>query len=364
MHAKLFVGAIACLALAACGGDNTTAPREPNQFVAQFDGLWAKYDAIYPYFNYKKINWDSLRTVYRPRAANATSQAELVDVLADLLANLRDGHASLIDPNGNSRGTYQPTLFYNWNQPVWLSSALRYNLHFKNNSFAYATIASVPYIFIASWVDANISAAAVDSVIDLFPNAPAYIIDLRRNSGGDTVPAFHMAERFYDTPRAGEYILHRIGPKHSDLSPASPVTLTPRGAKPLIKPVLVLTGRASASAAEDFVSAMQVLPNVTLAGDTTAGVAGYPIIETLGNGWAYTLPTAMVLTASLHVIEWNGIAPSVYIRTTSDDFAAGIDPVFEYAVQWAMGHSAQTIAGVPHRQTSLKKWNNRQPRDQ
>ena len=344
MRVRLFVGVMACLALAACGADSPTAPSESNQFVAQFDGLWAKYDSIYPYFNYKKINWDSLRTVYRPRAVNATSQAALVDVLADMLASLRDGHVFLLDPNGNSRETYQPTAFSNWSQPVWLPYALRYNWHVKNNYFGYASIASVPYIAIATWVDANISAAAVDSVIDLFPNAPAYIIDVRVNGGGDTVPAFQVAERFYDTPRAGEFTIRRIGPKHSDLTPAIPVNLTPRGPTPLTKPVLVLTGRATVSAGEDFVSAMQALPNVTLAGDTTAGMSGYPIQEILGNGWTYSLPTTMTLTASLQVIEWNGIAPTAYVRTTPDDFAAGIDPVFEYAIQWAMTHSPQTTA--------------------
>jgi hypothetical protein len=348
MRAKLSVGVIAFLVIAACGADNTSAPTAPSQFVAQFDGLWAKYDSVYPYFIYKKINWDSLRTVYRPRAVNAMSQAELIDILTDMLSNLRDGHAFFIDPSGVEKPTYVSGAFSNWSQPVWAPYMQRYDWHLKTNYLGYATIDSVPYVFIATWKDANISAAAVDSIIDLFPNAPAYIFDVRLNDGGDTAPAFLVAERFYDTMRAGEYTLHRIGPSHSNLAPATPVYLTPRGAKAITKPVLILTGRASISAAEDFVSAMQVLPNVTTAGDTTAGVAGYPISETLGNGWTYSLPTAMVFTGAMKVIEWNGIAPSVYVRTTPADFAAGVDPVFEYAVRWAATHSGQPAAAVAH----------------
>lgn len=345
MHLRRFIGVIACLVLAACGGDATTAPTvSSNPPLAEFDALWAKYDATYPYFAYKNVNWDSLRTVYRPRAANAATQPELIDVLVEMLGNLRDGHAYITDRQGHFKSTYPPAKFVNWQQPVWYPYAQRYGVQFKSTYLAYATISTVPYILIATWLDSQISTAAVDSIIDLFPNAPAFIIDVRYNGGGDTLPAFHVAERFYDVPRIAEYTRHRNGPSHSDLEPAVPVRLNPRGSKPITAPVLVLAGRGSISAAEDFVSAMQALPNVTIAGDTTAGMAGYPVAASLAYGWGYEVPSAMVLTASMQVIEWNGIAPSVYIRTTPADFAAGVDPVFEYAIQWATAHSAPALA--------------------
>ena len=49
------------------------------------------------------------------------------------------------------------------------------------------------------------------------------------------------------------------------------------------------------------------------------------ISDTLGNGWTYSLPDrTWYLAAPMKVlIEWNGIAPSVYVRTTPADFAAG-----------------------------------------
>ena len=71
------------------------------------------------------------------------------------------------------KSTYVPTAFSNWNQPVWAPYVQRYDSHLKTKYLGYATIDSVPYIFIATWSDANINAAAVDSIIDLFPNAPA-----------------------------------------------------------------------------------------------------------------------------------------------------------------------------------------------
>jgi len=62
--------------------------------------LWAKYDSIYPYFTYKHINWDSLRSVDRPRAANATSQVQLVDVLAAIEAGaVGDDLAAFFSPD-------------------------------------------------------------------------------------------------------------------------------------------------------------------------------------------------------------------------------------------------------------------------
>jgi hypothetical protein len=54
------------------------APTPVSATAEQFDRFWSTFDREYSYFEYKQINWDSLRTVFRPRAVAATNTAELV----------------------------------------------------------------------------------------------------------------------------------------------------------------------------------------------------------------------------------------------------------------------------------------------
>lgn len=103
-----------CGALAVSGCSDGTAPAHVPDFVSQFDTVWSSYDATYPYFVYKHVNWDSLRSVYRPRAAAAMSEQELANVVRDMLAELCDVHAWLTTPSGSALPTYAPGAFVNW----------------------------------------------------------------------------------------------------------------------------------------------------------------------------------------------------------------------------------------------------------
>ena len=58
------------LPVANCGSEATTAP-PPTSLIGRFDLFWETFDSKYSYFAYKRINWDSLRTVYRPREFDA-----------------------------------------------------------------------------------------------------------------------------------------------------------------------------------------------------------------------------------------------------------------------------------------------------
>ena len=44
---------------------------ESNLNVEDFEAAWKRINDVYPYLEFKKINWDSIYTVYRPRAENA-----------------------------------------------------------------------------------------------------------------------------------------------------------------------------------------------------------------------------------------------------------------------------------------------------
>ncbi|HZI24551.1 MAG TPA: peptidase, partial [Chryseolinea sp.] len=45
--------------------------------VVNFDFLWSELDQKYSFFEFKKINWDSVYNVYRPQVNSNTSREEL-----------------------------------------------------------------------------------------------------------------------------------------------------------------------------------------------------------------------------------------------------------------------------------------------
>jgi C-terminal processing protease CtpA/Prc len=193
----------------------------------------------------------------------------------------------------------------------------------------------VPYLVFGQWLTSDFSSAAVDSVLELFRDAPAIIIDVRMNGGGDESLALSVASRFYDMARVATHVRYRNGPRHSDLGPPQPVVVDRRGSWQFTKPVLVLVGPGCFSSTEAFVAAMRVLPNVTVVGDTTGGGSGNPRTFSLGGGWQYSVPRWIEYTSTMDVIEWNGIAPNVVVPVSDADWSAGRDPVLDYAARWA-----------------------------
>lgn len=312
-----------------------TAPAAPPDFVSQFDAVWSSYDLTYPYFDYKHVNWDSLRTVYRPRAAAAKSEQELANVVRDMLAELRDLHAWLTTPSGSTLPTYVSTAFVNWRSSVWQSYLPRLGWHQQNTNWGYGTIGGIPYLAFGAWNTAQFTSAAVDAALEQFKNAPAMVIDVRMNGGGNSSLALSIASRFYDSSRVVTYVQYRNGPNHSNLGTLQPNILAPHGPWQFRNPVLLLVGRGCFSSNETFIAAMGQLPNVTIVGDTTGGASGNPAPFDLGGGWQYTVPRWIEYTTDLQVIEWKGIAPKIVVPAGAADFDAGRDPVLDHAARWA-----------------------------
>src|SRR5262245_45747743 len=104
-----------------CGskGSPTAPSPPPADFGAQFDSLWTTFDREYSYFDYKGIDWNALKTAYRPRAIAASDQLAFIAVLREMLGRLHDIHVVLRDPAGASIATYNPQAFVNWERSVW-----------------------------------------------------------------------------------------------------------------------------------------------------------------------------------------------------------------------------------------------------
>jgi C-terminal processing protease CtpA/Prc len=99
--------------------------------------------------------------------------------------------------------------------------------------------------------------------------------------------------------------------------------------------VLLLLGAGSLSSSEDFASAMRELPHVSLVGDASGGASANPATRALAGGWSYTVSRWWFQTADGLTVEGAGIPPHVAVAAGLADFAAGRDPVLDYAEAWA-----------------------------
>ncbi len=95
----------------------------------------------------------------------------------------------------------------------------------------------------------------------------------------------------------------------------------------------VLTNRGTFSAAESFVTAMAVLPDVLTVGDTTGGGAGNPIRRELPNGWTYRIPRAISSTIDGFYYEETGLPPDIPLGDADAALAQGRDLILERAIQ-------------------------------
>jgi len=334
MRARPWV-APALFFLAACGGSGLGSPTvlSADSLATAFSRYWAEFDSTYTYFDYKHVDWTERRAEYAARAAQAGSYDALVGVLREMVDPLRDGHIKFVSPAGTTLTTWTNPRPSNWEAATWRAYAARANWVQVARDLGYGAFGQVGYIAIGSWNSAAFDVARLDSVLEHVRNYPVLILDVRPNEGGDDALALPMAARFIREETISEYTQHRVGPSHSDMSPLIPRQISPRGPWRYDKPVLLLIGPASASSNESFIAAMQTAPQVTTLGDTTAGSSGNPRQFALGGGWSYTVPQWIAYTRDMRVIEWNGIAPDVFVRLRPESWAVLRDDVLDEAIR-------------------------------
>jgi carboxyl-terminal processing protease len=315
-------------------------PDPANTPENNFEIFWRDFDRYYAQFSLRHIDWDSVYTLYRPRIAPTTSDRQLFDIFSNIVLGINDMHVSLYTPLGD---VYRKSIIPPSYPSMRLINACKYVqcgvpqktvLEYRScQEFA------IGYIVIQSFAGqgdglslADQRYEVIDDILSDWKYKKGIIIDVRWNSGGNSVNAETVASRFADQSRVYSYRRQKIGPGKEDYSSWKSSSIKPRGSYQYLRPVVVLTSRATASSAEMFVMAMQVLPNVTIVGDTTGGGVGNPIFRELPNGWTYRLSTEMEADAQGRIVEGVGVFPDVPVLTTAADSANGIDRILEKGI--------------------------------
>ena len=310
-----------------------------NDPIGNFNALWEEYHELYGLFRLKGVDWVALRSEYRPRITDETTNTELYGVLVEMLDELNDGHVGLI-PVGTNLPSYFGGTFGSLDTMQDFDLDLLTESYLPNpqeTDFAmrYDFVADkIGYVHINSFADGERTFdKEVGQVLDFFQDADALIIDVRGAGGGEDIAGKIIASHFTDQERLYMTTSIKNGPGPEDFTTPEEWFIRPRGDRQFLKPVVLLTNRFTISARETFCLAMMTLPQVTMVGDTTAGAFSNQINREMPNGWGYSISIGEWRTSDGQSFEGQGIPPQVLVRNKREDVLNGEDEALEKAIE-------------------------------
>jgi len=329
---KLLITFIATLALTGCHNVESW----DNDAGGNFDALWTLLDEHYCFFEEKGVDWDSVYAAYRPLVTSETTVTELYSICATMLDELRDGHVNLITPFATS---YYKKWWSDYPQNYDNRLVEEHYLNFGGLTRGGITYAMLPdsigYMRYPSF-SYGVGETTLDWAFALLSPCKSLIIDIRDNGGGNLADVETFCRRFIKERTLAGYITHKTGAGHNDFSePFAYYYDAPEEHRiGWNKPVVILTNRSCFSAANNFVSFMSSLPNVTLVGDRTGGGSGMPFSSEIPCGWAIRFSASPIYDAQMRSTE-NGIEPDIHVDLDPKAALDGIDTMLDKAIEIA-----------------------------
>lgn len=338
MWVRSFSALLMLVILAACGGggggSDPAPPPAKASAVELFDALWTEFDTGYSFFTLKNIDWNALRSQYRPQLNANSTDSELFSVLSSLLLELEDPHVRLESPLGTSTYTgWFDAYPENFNESIVMASYLGSNAMMSpqaNLLFGYLTN-DIGYVRVHS-LGGSGHGSDLDFILGQLGNIQGLVIDLRNNGGGDDRNGVDIAARFTDVSRVYRRVQIKNGPGHDDFGPLIDGVISPAGTASFRGPLAVLTNRRTLSSAESLVLAFDVLPQAVSFGDTTGGGSANPVQKVLANGWQYTVSSWIEYRPDGTTFEGAGIEPDGRLDITMEDSAAQADTILDAAI--------------------------------
>jgi len=212
------------------------------------------------------------------------------------------------------------------------------------------------YVALNTFADAA-QVARFDSIASELRSANGVIIDLRQNGGGgddvakpiiarhltsDTLEGSRSRTRVNDAARrawgryadqewAREYAPYYTGEAFRELGRNAVVPDT--SVAKIDVPVVVLIGRNTGSAAEDFLVWLDGLDAVTLVGEPTTGSTGMPLSLDLPGGASARILTKHDTYPDGREFLGVGVQPDIFVEPTVEDLIAGRDGMLMRALE-------------------------------
>jgi hypothetical protein len=299
-----------------------------------FNAMWQTIDEHYSYFNYKHVDWDSVKTIYAKRIDDNMTQDSLYTVLSGMLYELKDGHVNLSTSTNRSRNwSWREDFPDNYNPNFVARNYLKKDFHYTGSLPNQFLKDSIAYIRYGSF-SFGITDGDLNYILERFKNAKGLVIDVRDNGGGSMANIFKLMNRFVEKKTLVGYSYRKNGKGHNDFAQRIEYYAEPTKGKPSFTkaPITVLINRGCYSATTHFAGFMSVLPNVTLIGDNAGGGGGLPISSDLPNGWQYRFSATYQTLPNGFSIE-GGVPPNIYAATGPQDEIQGKDAIIEKAIE-------------------------------
>ncbi len=304
-----------------------------------FELFWTDFDLHYSLFEIRNLKWDSIYDVYRPQVTQQTSSPKLRSIFVDMIEYLDDSHTALYT---NGMGDYTSGFALGEKAIKEEFSINLIKLNYTDGletvkgegDMAFGSIKGkdIGYISIRK-MEGDDPEGAITNVLNELANQKAIIVDIRTNDGGDGGYAKTIAGAFSD----GEYFISTVqtrnGPSHSDFDAITREYTQRTGTVQYLKPVILLTDRATISAGDYFALNMRAFHHVTIIGDSTAGdLSSKSMRKFLPNGWSYHYSIQKRLLPDGTSLDGIGVVPDVYVKNSKQDIQGGTDKVLNTAI--------------------------------
>ncbi|UCC39689.1 MAG: S41 family peptidase [Candidatus Aminicenantes bacterium] len=300
-----------------------------------FERLWQIFDKNYGIFLPKRVDWDLLYKVYRPKVNPKTTDDELFDIMARMLGHLNDNHVRLRSSTRSfGAGILNDIKREGFSLKLVKEKYLKNKFIKKlNGRFHYGWLTdSIGYFHFSGFRDLAKSTEVIDEIVQEFKDCKGIVVDVRFNGGGSDLVGKAIADRFADKKRLYMTTQIRRGPNHDDFRPPKYFYVEPDGPIQFTGPVILLIHRWSVSAADNFALAMRTLPHVTLVGETTSGCQADQYGGKLPNGWRFSCANTLFVDQNGFSWEGIGIPPDIRQISRQEDINKGFDKPLELAI--------------------------------
>lgn len=207
---------------------------------------------------------------------------------------------------------------------------------------------NVGYMALNSFSDDKVP-AMFDSVYSSLEKTEALILDLRRNGGGADGIALYILGCFTDKKmktsrwRSPQYVPSlRVWGRNKDWYTEESEDYAADGKRYYNKPVILLIGARTFSAAEDFTVVFDYMKRGTIMGEATGGSTGQPIMFKLPGGGLTRICTKRDTYPDGKEFVGTGIKPGITVHPTVSDLRQGRDTVLEAALERLKDEKALT----------------------
>ena len=291
---------------------------KPNSREEVFQSFWDIMNRRYIYFEEKKINWDSIYTVYYPQAKATKSDDELLKIINEIIVQFKDRHLCLLKNTKKGYSYFLPTdsinyVIHNYMSQynfiplsIYNGKAYRTYQH-QLHHYAYMNYSSFLTPFDEELFLANLKKLQYQEGL---------ILDLRENQGGFIDYLLPFVSMFYN----GNKVVFQTSSKQSsnknDFGPLVPFSYPGKNIIPDSIPIIVLTRSKTYSCANLCSYMLRELTNCYTVGSTTGGGGGSPHYEYLPNGWILGFPFIKAYSAKGANTEY-GLKPDFPVKYNS-----------------------------------------------